>query len=114
MSNPTPTQDAPHSKPEVSPKVEAAAQASRQEIKAAEQQEAKTNLKTTDGYILDKAGQVANRPVEPLPYRQNQARFGFTPYAEILNGRAAMVGFAIAIAIELVSGQGVLHFWGIL
>ncbi|MGF1570068.1 MAG: hypothetical protein ACFCVD_18690 [Nodosilinea sp.] len=36
--------------------------------------------------------------------------WGFTADAESLNGRLAMLGFAIAIAIELLSGQGVLHF----
>ncbi|MBD2084146.1 hypothetical protein NDI49_07795 [Trichocoleus sp. ST-U3] len=30
------------------------------------------------------------------------------------NGRLAMVGIVIAVLIDLVSGQGVLQFWGIL
>lgn len=36
--------------------------------------------------------------------------WGFTRDAENLNGRLAMLGFAFAIAIELLSGEGVLHF----
>jgi Chlorophyll A-B binding protein len=44
----------------------------------------------------------------------NEAKFGFTPQAENLNGRLAMIGFAAALMIELVSGQGVLHFWGLM
>jgi hypothetical protein len=40
-------------------------------------------------------------------------KFGFTTYAENWNGRLAMIGFATALIIELVSGQGVLHFWGL-
>jgi Chlorophyll A-B binding protein len=40
--------------------------------------------------------------------------WGFTPQAETWNGRLAMIGFVSAIAIELFSNQGVLHFWGIL
>ncbi len=44
----------------------------------------------------------------------NEAKFGFTPKAENLNGRLAMIGFAAALIIELVSGQGVLHFWGLM
>lgn len=40
--------------------------------------------------------------------------WGFTITAESLNGRLAMIGFTAAIAIELISGQGVLHFLGII
>ncbi|MBE9160573.1 hypothetical protein IQ265_27670 [Nodosilinea sp. LEGE 06152] len=36
--------------------------------------------------------------------------WGFTPAAESLNGRLAMLGFAFAVIIEALSGQGVLHF----
>ncbi len=36
--------------------------------------------------------------------------WGFTPAAESLNGRLAMLGFIFAVVIELLSGQGVLHF----
>jgi hypothetical protein len=39
---------------------------------------------------------------------------GFTPQAELWNGRLAMIGFISAIAIELFTHRGVLHFWGIL
>ncbi|ABA21034.1 CAB/ELIP/HLIP superfamily of protein [Trichormus variabilis ATCC 29413] len=45
---------------------------------------------------------------------RNSWRWGFTPQAEIWNGRLAMIGFLAAILIELFSGQGFLHFWGIL
>ena len=41
-------------------------------------------------------------------------KFGFTNSAESLNGRLAMIGFAAALIIELVSGKGLLHFWGIM
>ncbi|HIK46411.1 MAG TPA: hypothetical protein IGR64_16245 [Leptolyngbyaceae cyanobacterium M65_K2018_010] len=36
--------------------------------------------------------------------------WGFTRDAENLNGRLAMLGFTLAIVIEMASGQGVLHF----
>jgi hypothetical protein len=45
---------------------------------------------------------------------RNSVKFGFTPQAENWNGRLAMIGFIAALAIEYFSGQGVLHFWGLL
>ncbi len=44
---------------------------------------------------------------------QDEAKFGFTPSAENLNGRMAMIGFVAAVVTELVTGQGVLHFLGL-
>ena len=40
--------------------------------------------------------------------------WGFTPQAEIWNGRMAMIGFVVVILIEVFGGEGFLHFWGIL
>jgi hypothetical protein len=45
---------------------------------------------------------------------RNAWLWGFTPQAEIWNGRLAMIGFLAVTLIELFSGQGFLHFWGIL
>ncbi|MGH2415307.1 MAG: chlorophyll A-B binding protein [Microcystaceae cyanobacterium] len=45
---------------------------------------------------------------------RNDVKFGFTTSAENWNGRLAMIGFAVALIIELVSGRGVLHFWGLM
>ncbi len=44
----------------------------------------------------------------------NEAKFGFTRFAENWNGRLAMIGFVAALIVELVSGQGVLHFFGLI
>jgi len=41
-------------------------------------------------------------------------KMGFNAYAERLNGRAAMVGFIIAIAIEFVTHQGLLAWLGLI
>lgn len=43
---------------------------------------------------------------------RNRWLFGWTPQAEIWNGRFAMIGFLSAVLIELFSNQGFLHFWG--
>ncbi len=44
----------------------------------------------------------------------NQWNWGFTLGAENWNGRFAMIGFGTAVVIELVSGKGLLHFWGLM
>jgi hypothetical protein len=42
-----------------------------------------------------------------------EPKFGFNDYAERLNGRAAMIGFVLAIAIEYFTGQGLLSWLGL-
>jgi hypothetical protein len=44
---------------------------------------------------------------------RNDVKFGFTPQAENWNGRFAMLGFIAALATEMITGQGVLHFLGL-
>lgn len=44
----------------------------------------------------------------------NALRWGFTYQSENWNGRFAMIGFLSIVLIEIFSGQGFLHFWGIL
>lgn len=43
-----------------------------------------------------------------------EPKLGFTRFAEIWNGRLAMLGFAIAVLIELTTGQGILAQLGIM
>ncbi len=45
---------------------------------------------------------------------QNDAKFGFTTFAEKWNGRLAMMGFVIGVATELLTGQGILSQIGLL
>jgi Chlorophyll A-B binding protein len=45
--------------------------------------------------------------------KKDEPKFGFNPSAENLNGRMAMIGFVAAVITELVTGQGVLHFLGL-
>jgi hypothetical protein len=49
-----------------------------------------------------------------LKEKRNAWLWGFTPQAEIWNGRLAMIGFVSALLIELFSSQGVLHFWNLI
>ncbi|MBD6618373.1 high light inducible protein [Komarekiella sp. 'clone 1'] len=44
----------------------------------------------------------------------NALPLGFTPQSENWNGRLAMIGFLSVVLIEAFTGQGFLHFWGIL
>lgn len=39
--------------------------------------------------------------------------WGFTTSAENWNGRLAMLGFTFLLIIELLTGEGILHFLGI-
>lgn len=57
-----------------------------------------------------------NAPTPPItdPAERNSWKTGFTPQAEIWNGRLAMIGFIAALATEFLANQGVLHFWGLM
>ena len=46
-------------------------------------------------------------------YPQEKWEWGLTTAAEVWNGRLAMIGF-FALVIEIISGQGPLHFIGLL
>ena len=45
---------------------------------------------------------------------RNHWTWGFTPQAELWNGRIAMIGFMAALLTELLANQGVLHFWNLI
>ena len=66
------------------------------------------------GGIIDEQGKMNNFAIEPNIVVEENTRVGFTEYAEKFNGRAAMIGFVAALALELTTGQGVLHFFGLL
>lgn len=41
-------------------------------------------------------------------------QFGSNPSAEIWNGRLAMIGFLAAAIVEVVTGQGFIHWLGLI
>lgn len=43
-----------------------------------------------------------------------EPKLGFTRFAELWNGRLAMIGFLSAILLELITGQGILGQFGIM
>jgi len=43
----------------------------------------------------------------------DEPKFGFSEYAERLNGRAAMIGFALTLIIEYTTGQSLLTWLGL-
>jgi len=63
----------------------------------------------TSTAVVDDQGLMNNFAIEPKVYVDEQGdRTGFTPYAELLNGRLAMIGFVSLIALEVVTGHGIL------
>ncbi len=62
------------------------------------------------GSILDEQGKLNNFAIEPKVYVQENTRTGFTPYAEMLNGRLAMIGFVSLLALEVISRHDLLGF----
>jgi len=60
-----------------------------------------------------KLSQAAQMKKRVKMYPQERWEWGLTTSAEVWNGRIAMLGF-IALIIELITGQGILHMIGIL
>lgn len=48
------------------------------------------------------------------PQKKTASAFGFTPEAELWNGRLAMIGFVSILAIEFFTNQGILEVLGLL
>ncbi len=57
---------------------------------------------------------MSQSPEPSVTPNLTEPKFGFNQYAERLNGRAAMIGFIAALAIEYLSGQGLLAWLGLI
>jgi hypothetical protein len=64
-------------------------------------------------FRLIESYQLMTQPQPTVTPKLEEPKFGFSGYAERLNGRAAMIGFALALIIEYVTGQGVLAWLGL-
>jgi hypothetical protein len=63
---------------------------------------------------LPKKGFTKMTQTQPtITPKLEEPKFGFNEYAERLNGRAAMIGFALLLVIESVTNQGVLSWLGL-
>jgi len=60
------------------------------------------------GLLLDNDGKMNNFAIEPKVYIDDEPRTGFTPYAERLNGRLAMIGFVSLLALEVSTKHGLI------
>lgn len=58
--------------------------------------------------------QTTQKTTAPVVEDRNAWKFGFTPQAELWNGRFAMIGFVAALITEYFTGNGVLHFLGLM
>ena len=58
---------------------------------------------------------VTSSPNQPQTERPNQPEpaFGWTPYAEQINGRVAMLGFVSLLVLELVTHQDLFTWLGL-
>jgi Chlorophyll A-B binding protein len=53
------------------------------------------------------------QPQPTVVPKLEEPKFGFNDYAERLNGRAAMIGFAATLLVEYFTGQGLLSWLGL-
>jgi hypothetical protein len=65
---------------------------------------------TGKGSFLDNDGKLNNFAIEPKMYVEENAGTGFNINAEKLNGRLAMIGFVSLLAMEVISGHGIVGF----
>ena len=66
-------------------------------------------MTTRNGFTMNELGQLNNFAIEPKMYVDESLRVGFTEYSERFNGRLAMIGFVSLLAIEIITGHGLIE-----
>ena len=72
--------------------------------------------KTRTAFTKDERGILNNWAIEPKMYvdeSDEQGRFGFTEYAELLNGRLAMIGMVSLVITEMLAGKTFFQIIGL-
>ena len=59
-------------------------------------------------------GIISNSTFKVIIMENQDNKFGFTRFAEVWNGRLAMLGFVIAATVEYFTGQGILSQIGLM
>ncbi|MBN3880191.1 MULTISPECIES: chlorophyll a/b-binding protein [unclassified Nostoc] len=60
------------------------------------------------GFTINERGQLNKIAIEPRVYVDETPQIGFTKYAEKLNGRLAMIAFVSLLAVEVITGHGLI------
>ncbi|HYW21381.1 MAG TPA: high light inducible protein [Nodularia sp. (in: cyanobacteria)] len=60
------------------------------------------------GFKINELGERNKVAIEPKVYVDPTPSVGFTQYSEKLNGRLAMIGFVSLIALEVITGHGLI------
>jgi len=63
---------------------------------------------TARSYVVEEGNRLNNYAIEPKMYVDESKKFGFTEYAEQFNGRLAMIGFVSLMALETITGHGLV------
>ena len=63
------------------------------------------------GIVMEEQGRQNIFAVEPQVYVATEIHTGFTPQAEKLNGRLAMIGFASMLLLEAATGHGLVNLF---